>query len=506
LVEIAQARSKAGKFVSDKNASTKSLKRKMSGRTLAFLATLVSTAIALGTLMANNATAVPGARTISFFSPHTKQSVTVTYKRYGQYIPAAMRKINYILRDWRTDQVVRMDPKLIDLLWEIHKNLGSRKPISILSGYRSQKTNAMLRRRSRGVSRYSRHMFGMATDVRFPDVSLERLRNSAMLRQRGGVGYYRGNFVHVDVGSVRHWPRMSKRQLAKLFPNGRSPHVRGGARKSAPRAMPRPIVVASAPSGVVRGRAPARIVTPSQVQFASRKPSRKKKPQKIQPAAIRLARFVPIPRTKPVVVASLQPILRAAVPLPRAKPDVQFRLAALGTPAPEVPKPPRSPEIIVASAAIASSTLAGITKKEVVIARPVRNAVEVITARPLQPAKQKRGLFGFASLAPKGNFNDDPISRRVASAIKTNRRPLASLDLMKVNRSLKGDRLFFHTASKNTGTRIQLASRLGTPKVTGSGQSGRSGEKNPPESPRPFGLLSALFPMFSGDRQPLKRR
>ena len=506
MVEIAQARSKAGKFVPDRKASAKSLKRKVSGRTIAFLAMLATTAIALGALMANNATAVPGARTISFFSPHTKQSVTVTYKKYGQYIPSAMKKINYILRDWRTDQVVRMDPKLIDLLWEIHKNLGSRKPINVLSGYRSQKTNAMLRRRSRGVSRYSRHMFGMATDVRFPDVSLERLRNSAMLRQRGGVGYYRGNFVHVDVGSVRHWPRMSKRQLAKLFPNGKSPHVRGGARKSAPRAMPRAVVVASAPSGVVRGRAPTRIVTPSQVQFASRKPSRKQKPQKKQPAAIRLASFVPLPRAKPVPVATVQPILRAAVPLPRAKPSAQFRLAALSTPAPEVPKPPKAPEIVVASAAIASSPLAGIAKREVVIARPVRNAVEVITARPLQPAKQKRGLFGFASLAPKGNFNDDPISRRVASAIKTNRSPLASRDLMKVNRSLKGDRLLFQTASKNIGSRIQLASRLETPKITGSVQNSRPKKENPPQDPRPFGLLSALFPMFSGDRQPLKRR
>ncbi len=506
MVEIARTRSKAGKFVPDRKASTKSLKRKMSGRTLAFLAVLASTVVALGTLVANNATAVPGARTISFFSPHTKQSVTVTYKRYGQYIPAAMRKINYILRDWRTDQVVRMDPKLVDLLWEIHKNLGSRKPIHVLSGFRSQKTNAMLRRRSRGVSRFSRHMFGMAADVRFPDISLERLRNSAMLRQRGGVGYYRGSFVHVDVGTVRHWPRMSKRQLAKLFPNGRSPHIRGGARKSAPRAMPRPVVVASAPAGVVRGRAPARIVTPSQVQFASRKPSRKRKPEKNQKPAIRLARFVPIPRTKPVAVTTVQPILRAAVPLPRAKPNVQFRLAALSTPAPEVPKPPRAPEIVVASAAIASSPLAGITKEEEVVARPLRNAVEVITARPLQPARQKRGLFGFASLAPKGNFNDDPISRRVASAIKANRRPLASLDLMKVNRSLKGDRLFYQTASRKTGTRIQLASRLGAPKVTGSVQGRQSGEKKPQEDPRPFGLLSALFPMFSGDRQPLKRR
>ncbi len=514
MVEVARARSKAGKFVPDRNASTKSLKRKMSGRTFAFLATLATTVIALGALMANNATAVPGARTISFFSPHTKQSVTVTYKRYGQYIPAAMRKINYLLRDWRTNQVVRMDPKLVDLLWEIHKNLGSRKPIHILSGFRSQKTNAMLRRRSRGVSRFSRHMFGMAADVRFPDISLERLRNSAMLRQRGGVGYYRGSFVHVDVGTVRHWPRMSKRQLAKLFPNGRSPHISGGARKSAPRNLPRSVVVASAPAGVVRGRAPARIVTPSQVQFASRKPSRKRKPQKTQPPAIRLARFVPIPRTKPVAVTTVQPVLRAAVPLPRARPNAQFRLAALSTPAPEVPKPPKAPEIIVASAAIRSSTLAGIARKEVLIARPVRNAVEVITARPLQPAKQKRGLFGFASLAPKSNFNDDPISRRVASAIKSNRRPLASLDLMKVNRTLKGDRLPFHIASKNTGSRIQLASRLGASKVTSSVQNRRPVKENPPESPeqppaqspRPFGLLSALFPMFSGDSQPLKRR
>ena len=493
MVKVAQTRKKTGKFVPYKNTCVEFLKRHLSLRMIALGGLALVASAALGLQLVSKATALPGTRTISFYETHTRENLTITYKRYGQYIPSAMRKINYILRDWRTNQVVRMDPKLIDLLWEIHTGLGSRKPIHILSGYRSPKTNAMLRRRSRAVSRYSRHMFGMASDVRFPDISIERLRNFAMLKQRGGVGYYRGSFVHVDVGSVRHWPRMSKQQLAKLFPNGNSLHVpRGVARPAAgrvpPRPLPRSIVVSSAPAGVVLGSPPSRIKTPVRVQLASKKPA---KPSKRRP--LRLASNVPVPRLKPLpLIAPSAPVFDGPVPLPRANPVVQTRLAALSTPA------PKKSEIVVASASFVSFQPPAAPRREVAIARPVNNPVEVITARPVQTKKPKRGLFGLASFAPRFDLGNNAPGERVASAIKSNRRPLTP-GLMNVNRTLKGDRLVSHAALEGAAAPVQVANNAGNgaPVVTAALQSSPFKPDEPPKKPRPFGLLSALLPMFS---------
>ncbi len=501
MVEVAQTRKKTGKFVPYKNECIKFLRRQVSSRARVVMGLAIAATVATASLMATNAIAVPGARTISFFNPRTKQNLTVTYKRYGQFIPSAMRKINYMLRDWRTNQVVRMDPKLIDLLWEIHSGLGSRMPIEVLSGYRSPKTNAMLRRRSRAVSRYSRHMFGMASDVRFPDIALQKLRDFAMIKQRGGVGYYRGSFVHVDVGSVRHWPRMSKRQLARLFPKGNSLHVprgvaRSGAGRVPPRPLPRAVVVASAPPGIVRGNRPKFIKAPAAVQIAARKPVQTKTRR-----PIRLASSIPVPRTKPAPsIATAPPLFDGAVPLPRAKPNVQIQLAAL-----KVPQPPKAPEIVVAAATLASFQPSERPKREVAIARPVESSVEVITARAVPTSKPKRGLFGLASLAPSFGFGSTTTATRVASAVKTNKSPLYS-DLMKVNRALKGDRLVSQASLEQKDVPIQVASRLDTRDFTTVNKSDPFGQKSQPEEkPRPFGLLSALFPMFSNDKQPLRR-
>lgn len=166
-------------------------------------------------------------RTISFYNIHTKESATVTYRRNGEYVPAALEKINWLLRDWRRDAKIKIDPKLIDLAWEIHTELGSQKPIHIISGYRSLATNTMLRRTRGGQARRSQHTLGRALDMHFPDVSIRRLRYSALIRERGGVGYYPTSsipFVHIDTARVRHWPRMRRPELALLFPHGRTKH------------------------------------------------------------------------------------------------------------------------------------------------------------------------------------------------------------------------------------------------------------------------------------------
>jgi uncharacterized protein YcbK (DUF882 family) len=159
-------------------------------------------------------------RTLKLYAVNSKESLTTTYMVNGRHVASELAKINYVLRDWRRNKIIRMDTKTIDLLWELHSDLGSRAPIHVVSGYRSAETNALLKKIGRNVAKQSMHIQGKAIDVYFPDVPTERIRNSALVRQIGGVGYYprssvRG-FVHLDSGRVRHWPRISQAQMAKI--------------------------------------------------------------------------------------------------------------------------------------------------------------------------------------------------------------------------------------------------------------------------------------------------
>lgn len=162
-------------------------------------------------------------RTVSLYHVHTKESITITYMKDGKYIPSAMKKLNYFLRDWRRNETITISPRTIDLMWELHADLGSKAPIHIVCGYRSPKTNAFLKKVGRNVARKSQHMVGHAIDLYFPDVPTVKIRNSALVRQVGGVGYYRSGagptgFLHIDSGNVRHWgPAISQRQMAQIM-------------------------------------------------------------------------------------------------------------------------------------------------------------------------------------------------------------------------------------------------------------------------------------------------
>src|SRR5262245_51076779 len=170
-----------------------------------------------------NAIAQGETRTISFHHIHTDEELTVAYKVNGRYDEEALRKINNLLRDWRESKTIAMDPHLIDLLWEVHREVGAKGAIWVVCGYRSPETNSMLRRRSSGVAQFSQHMLGKAIDFYIPGVSLEQLREAGLRAQRGGVGFYPTSgspFVHMDTGSVRHWPRMPEPQLASVLAKG----------------------------------------------------------------------------------------------------------------------------------------------------------------------------------------------------------------------------------------------------------------------------------------------
>lgn len=227
-------------------------------------------------------------RTLSLYFPHTKESLTVTYKKDGRYIPSAMRQLNWFFRDWRRNVATRMDPETIDLLWALHRDLGAVKPAHIVSGYRSPATNGMLRRIGRKVARSSLHMRGKAIDVYFPDVPTARLRGSALARRVGGVGYYPGSgkygFVHIDSGNVRHWPRMSSSRLASVISRYRSTI---GARFS--RRPQTRVVVASNRRGADKG--PVNLLPNGYV----------KAPANVRRVA--KANFVPVPRPRPLEVA-----------------------------------------------------------------------------------------------------------------------------------------------------------------------------------------------------------
>ncbi len=184
--------------------------------------------VLFGARALQNAVAEGDTRTISLHHIHTDEDITITFKRDGRYDEAALEKLNWFLRDWRRSQETRMDPHLIDLVWEVQRETGSKDPVWVVCGYRSPETNAMLRRRSNGVARFSQHMLGHAMDFYIPGVPLEQLRVIGLRLQRGGVGFYPTSgspFVHMDTGGVRHWPRMTREQLVKVFPDGRTVHI-----------------------------------------------------------------------------------------------------------------------------------------------------------------------------------------------------------------------------------------------------------------------------------------
>lgn len=167
-------------------------------------------------------------RSLKLYYVHTGEKAEIAFKKDGRFLPDGLKRLNVFLRDWRRNEPTRMDPRLFDLIWQVYQSTGSREYITVVSAYRSPATNAMLRSSTRGVAKKSQHMLGRAMDYFIPGVPLAKLRAIGMRYQIGGVGYYPRSgspFVHMDVGNVRHWPRMSRRELLALFPDGKTVHI-----------------------------------------------------------------------------------------------------------------------------------------------------------------------------------------------------------------------------------------------------------------------------------------
>lgn len=145
-------------------------------------------------------------RSLSFKNTHTGDVLDVVYYAGGRYQRKALSAINLILRDWRTNEVTRMDPRVLDILHDIRRIMATNAPIEIISGYRSPATNHRLASAGRGVARNSFHMRGMAVDFRLPGRDVYQLARVAKRLRKGGVGYYRrSGFIHVDSGRPRSW-------------------------------------------------------------------------------------------------------------------------------------------------------------------------------------------------------------------------------------------------------------------------------------------------------------
>ncbi len=145
-------------------------------------------------------------RKLAFYNTHTGEKLKTTFWADGQYIQESLTDINKILRDHRTGEIHPIDPELLDLLHALQNKVERKDVYSIISGYRSPATNAMLNKKSSGVAKHSLHMQGKAIDIRLSGCELKNLRNAALALKRGGVGYYpASNFIHVDTGRVRFW-------------------------------------------------------------------------------------------------------------------------------------------------------------------------------------------------------------------------------------------------------------------------------------------------------------
>ena len=356
-----------------------------------------------------NAVAQGETRTISLHHIHTDEELTVTYKVNGRYDEEALRKINNLMRDWRESKSIAIDPHLVDLLWEVHREVGAKEAVWIVCGYRSPETNSMLRKRSSGVAQHSQHMLGRAIDFYIPGVPLEQLREAGLRAQRGGVGFYPTSgapFVHMDTGSVRHWPRMPEAQLASVMAKGQ---IGGQSASDATQRSRMPGLLARL-FGVGRDQAEDAAAAPVKAVATPRKPTpepRSEKPATATASAesrIEKVARVPFPPAKP------------------AKPTEQSASAAKPAQTYQVASAASEPALIAATYEIASAMpkSAGALQPASLIARasisaPTISANDIIS---------ERGYWqGLPSAEPA---DTPPVSTARAISALTPRRAIAS--------------------------------------------------------------------------------
>lgn len=356
----------------------------------------------------HNATATGDTRSLTLHHTHSGEDLTVTFKRNGRYDDDGLRKLNHFLRDWRSQDETRMNPQLFDIVWEVYRDVGAKEPVQIISAYRAPQTNAMLRRRSSGVARHSLHMQGMAMDFFIPGVSLEQIRFAGLRLQRGGVGFYPTSgspFVHLDVGNIRHWPRLSRDQLARVFPDGRTVHIPSDGQPLAGYALAQ-ADIEKRPRG---GSAP------SSKNFLASLFGKSGDDEDEAPAAAptRVASAVP-------VAVKSESRSQEVVPLPRVRPAIYQVASAAPSRVVEAPAPkpaaPQTPADIINSRGFWDETPADNSVRQALAAAATgRQSTASIPSQALayapalaaapgrEPRAQTVGLVSFAQAAPQLN-------------------------------------------------------------------------------------------------------
>jgi uncharacterized protein YcbK (DUF882 family) len=385
---------------------------------------LASLLLMMGAGTVHDATAENETRTLSFHHTHSGEDLTVTFKRDGRYDEEALKQLNHFLRDWRTQDQIVMDRHLFDIIWEVYRDIDGKQPIQIVSAYRSPATNAMLRRRSAhsGVARFSQHMLGHAMDFYIPGVPLEQIRFAGLRLQRGGVGFYPTSgspFVHLDTGSIRHWPRMTHDQLVKVFPDGRTVHIPtdGVPLKGYELAKADIEKRAGGDEGPTIGR-PGNVLA----ALFGRKSSNDEDDEAVSSPAV--------DETAAPVMAAAKSADPAAVPMPRAKPPVAAALQLASADTQIVQPPTAKPQPVVDTADAQPQTAAEIinargfwgdnpstpkqaTPAQVVAAIAARQARE--SADP-QPTASVPAVYQAMAYAPSATVPIDRTNVVTASA------------------------------------------------------------------------------------------
>jgi uncharacterized protein YcbK (DUF882 family) len=357
-------------------------------------AVLTTALLLAGAGSVHDASAVGDSRTLSFHHTHSGESLTVTFKRSGRYDEDALKQLNHFLRDWRSQEQTVMDRQLFDILWEVYRDVDAKQPIQIISAYRSPATNAMLRRRSSGVARHSQHMQGHAMDFFIPGVALEQIRFAGLRLQRGGVGFYPTSgspFVHLDTGGIRHWPRMTPDQLARVFPDGRTVHIPSNGK---------PLRGYELALADIEKRRDGSTVAPAKSNFLAALFGGKSRDDEDETAAtaapsgakpmadIKVAAADAVAAAagvKPADVGSSDP-----VPMPRAKPAGAIQLASAGDIVLPAPRPTQAAKAEAA-------------KAEAKTAEPKTAESKIADAKPQSPADiiNARGFWDDIPVAPK---------------------------------------------------------------------------------------------------------
>lgn len=348
----------------------------------------------------------PNERSLWIRNNHTGEETRAVFKRNGRYDPEGVAKVNWALRDWRRNEATKMDPKLMDLVWEVYQMSGSKKAIHLVSAYRAPATNDMLRRRSSGVAQNSQHTHGKAMDFFLPDVPLAKLREIGLRMEVGGVGFYPTSgspFIHLDTGSVRHWPRMTRDQLVRVFPKGGTLHIPSDGK-------PLPGYQQALAAYKSRGGAPA-------VALASA--SREEDDERPAANVVASARTVAAPVM--AAAATAMPLPRRAPERPAAKPAA-VAMAEANVPLPRrSPLPPRTAREAPAAKPADERFVAAVFEPPAGNSRPVR-AVDAISQELLRTAainqssrELPRQAMAFASAGmPMPETRRDPIGAVIA--------------------------------------------------------------------------------------------